>query len=125
MKLRQIVDEKFKNTVSKLLDQDMPLKSTLVLKGVVELLNTTITNYETERQALLNQYGKKDEEGKLAIGENRHVLFDTDNMMAYSKAYNELCDREVDVPTLTAKELGDKVSLSHTDLLNLGGLVTA
>ena len=125
MKLRQIVDEKFKKTVGKLLDQDMPLKSTLVLKGVVELLNTTIENYETERQALLNQYGQKDADGKLAVGENRHVLFDTDNLLAYSKAYNELCEKEVDVPTLTAKELGDKVALSHSDLLNLGGLVTA
>jgi len=124
MKVRQIVDERFKKTVGKLLDQEMPLKAVIVLKGVVSLLNSEIERYETARQALLNTYGKKDEEGKLVVGENRHVVFDTENMMAYSKAYSELCDQDVDVPTLSAKELGDKLTLTHSDLLTLGDLVS-
>ena len=124
MKVRQIVDEKFKKTVAKLLDQDMPLKTVLVLKGVVDLLNAELEKYETARQKLLNKFGQKDSEGKLMVGEDKHVQFDPEQLVAYSKAYNHLCDKEVEVPVLAAQEFGDNVKLSHSDLLNLNGLVT-
>jgi len=124
MRVGQIVDAKFKTAVGKLLPQDMPIKTTLVLKGVVDLLNSEIEKYEKSRQELLSKYGSKDEAGKLSVNENGHVKFAEDSAESYIKEYNTLCSAEVNIPTLSVQELGDKVTLSHDDLVTLAGFLT-
>jgi hypothetical protein len=123
MKLGIIVNEKFKNTVAKLLAQDTPIKTTLVLKGVVDLLNKELAQYEIERQALLKEHGSKNEKGELLVNEDRTVKFEKDKLAEYARAYNNLIDKDVPVPSLTVEELGEKVSLSYDDLQTLNGLV--
>lgn len=123
MKLGHVVNEKFKAVVSKLLNQDIPLKSAILLKGIVDILNGEIEKYDKTRQALLNQYGRKDDSGNLVLDDNRNVMFDNDNVNLYVQEYNTLCNTDIAVPTLSVEDLGDKVLLSYEDLVALNGLI--
>lgn len=123
MKLRNITSKQFKNAVVKLLSQPTPIKTTLLLEDMVKLLNAEIEKFDAARQVLLDAYGTKDDEGKLAIDENRNVKISEENMGTYTQAYNSLCDTEVEVPALNLADLGDKVVLSYDDLQILRDLI--
>lgn len=123
MKLGHIVDENFKLSVLKLLQQPTPVKTTLLLDGIVNLLNREIEQYNTAKQELLEKFGRKDDAGQLVTDENRNVQFTEENALAFNTAHNDLLTKEVEVPSLSVSDLGDKVTMSYEDLVKLGGFI--
>lgn len=123
MKLSVLANEKFKAAVGRLLAQELPIKTAIVLKGTVDMLNKELAIYEESRISLLRQYGKKKDSGELEIDANNNVVFENDQLVAYSKEFVVLGSKDIEVPKITAQELGDKATINYDDLLTLQDLI--
>lgn len=123
MKLARLVDERLHVSLQKLSGEPLPLKTAFKLKGIIKLAREEFNKYEEVRKEALQRHGKKKEDGSLEILENGNVSFTEGGMQAFVVELNELAVVEVEIPTLSIAELGDKVSLSADDLESLDGVI--
>lgn len=122
MKLNKLIHKDFINTLVKLTFAQMPAKSAFKLKGVVKKAEEELAKYEEVRKDALNRYGDKNEDGTLAVL-NGNVLFSDSNLENFQKELHELQLIEIEIPSLSIDDLGDKVNLSVQDLLILDGII--
>lgn len=123
MKLARLVDPNFHSALDKLIVQDIPAKAAYRLKGVLKTTREELQKYEEFRQELLQKYGRKAEDGTLVLGDNNSVQFDSDNYLKFAKDLAEITNEELDLPTVTVTELGDRCLLTVIDIENLEGLI--
>jgi len=122
MKLARVTNPFFQSALSKLISQPLPLKVAFKLKGISAKVKEEFGKYEECRQAALQKYGNKGEDGKLDLKDN-NAQFTPENLEAFAKELNELGLTDVEVPSLKMSELGDKVELSADELTLLEDLV--
>lgn len=125
MKLAQLTSSAFQLSLQKLTKGNPPATVKWKVKGIIKRVDEEYHKYEELRQDLLKQYGKKREDGGLDMDERGNVHFEGNSHLEFSKAFSELVNVEVELPTVSlSKELGDSVPLEVEDLLILEGLVT-
>ena len=123
MKLGTLVDPRFKSAIAKLQNAPLSLKTAFKLRGLVKAIEKELTTYEETRQAALNKYGKKNEDGSLlTLGENKNVQFDEGQYELFFEELRELAALEVDLPQLDAADLGN-ITVSADDLAMLEELI--
>lgn len=123
MKLVRLTDSRFHVALAKLAAQPMPLRAAFKLKGINAKVKDEAQKFEEVRQSALERYGKKGEDGKLALNEDQTVQFEPGQLQAFAKELSELGDTEVEVGTLSLAELGEKVILSTDDVMSLEGIL--
>lgn len=124
MKLARLADPQFHAALDKLALEQLPIKTTFRLKGIIKVIREEHAKYEEVRQAALNKYGKKLEDGSLEMGENGAVKFEGENLAGFVKEINELANEEVSIPQLSVSDLGDKLTMSFQELEMLEGIIT-
>lgn len=123
MKLRRLIDPQFQIALRKLAAQDVSLKSAFKLKGTVKRLTDALTTYDEVRTEALKRLGKKKEDGALDVDETGNVQLEASNLASFTAEMNALLDTDIDLGTLKGSELGDKVSLTTSELMILDELV--
>ena len=118
-----MTSKKFKDALGKLLVGDLPLRTAFRLKGMNKMVVGEAEKYEAVRQDLLNKFGKKGDDGKLAVDATNNVQFEAEGIRAFMQALQELSDTDIDIPTLKIDDLGDKIELSAEDLIVLDGFI--
>ena len=123
MKLGRIIDPRFKVALKKLTDQDLPIKASFILKGVVLSSDSESKKFEDVRIEAVNKLGDKKEDGSLAVDEKGIVNVNAENMKEYTEQLNALLDTDIEVKGVTLKDLGDRILLSVQDLFILDDLI--
>ena len=123
MKLGRIIDPRFKVALKKLTDQDLPIKASFILKGVVLSSDSESKKFEDVRIEAVNKLGDKKEDGSLAVDEKGIVNVNAENMKEYTEQINALLDTDIEVKGVTLKDLGDRILLSVQDLFILDDLI--
>jgi len=124
MKLGTLADPRFKGSFAKLQGAPLSLKTAFKLRSIEKVLNKELATYEETRQAALQKYGKKNEDGTLlTLGVHKSAQFDEGMFDEFVKELNELNAIEVQVEKVSAAELGDSVKLSADDLAMLEDLI--
>ena len=123
MKLNKIVDPQFQGTLRKLAGQDLPLRAAFALKGVINNVNGELKKYDEVRSEALQRLGEKDDNGKVIVNENGSVKLSEDNMKLFISEMDALLTTNVEIGAVGIKDLGDKCSLSASDLLILDDIV--
>lgn len=123
MKLGRIIDPKFKETLKKLADQDLPIKASFILKGVVLSSDSESKKFEEVRIEAVKKLGDKKEDGSLAVDEKGIVNINAENMKEYTGQLSALLETDIEVKGLTLNDLGEKVSLNVQDLLILDDII--
>jgi hypothetical protein len=123
MKLGKLVDPQFQLILRKLANQEMSLRTAFKLKGIVKRLSDELLKYDEVRTEALKRLGNKNEDGSVDIDGNGQVKLSEDNLALFAKEIDALLATEVDIGSISAADLGDKVSMSTADLLVLDFVV--
>jgi hypothetical protein len=103
-------------SLSKLANQDLPLKTGYWLGRIAKAAEAEMKTLEDARIKLVKRLGNEDAEGNYTIP--------ADSMEAFSKEINELLEESIELPGERIKldSLPDGVKLSAIDLINLDWL---
>lgn len=123
MKLKRLIDPKFKASLTSLNSQKLPLKTAFKLKTIIKKVDEEYEKYDQVRVAALNSYGDKNEEGALVIDENGNIPLSGDNAQSFVKEMNDLIDLDVEIPTISVSDLGSELSISSEELMLLDFIV--
>ena len=124
MKLVRLTDNKLQELLTRLASEPLPLKTAFKLKGIIKVATEEFNKYEDVRKDALQRHGLKNEDGSMQIDERNNVQFDQDGLRAFAGELNELGQLDVELPTVTLDQLGDKIAISAEDLELLEGIVT-
>lgn len=123
MKLNKLVDPAFQTALRKLTTQEVPLKSAFKLKSIIKQVNDALTKYDEVRTEALKRFGEKDSDGNLIVDDNKSVKLSEDSAQAFIKELSELLADEVQVDTLNVADLGDKLSMTTSELMLLEDVI--
>ncbi len=123
MKLVRLTDVRLHTALQRLGAAPVPLRVAFKLKGIQARVDEELKKFEQCRQEALVKFGKKDAEGKLLTKTDGSVEFEPEQMQAFVAELNELGETEVNIPSLSISEIGDKVDLSSNDLLALDDII--
>ncbi|CAM6003912.1 unnamed protein product [Sphagnum balticum] len=123
MKLSKLVDPQFQAVLRKLAAQEIPLRTAFKLKGIIKTGNDELAKYDEVRGDALKRFGDKKEDGSLDIGANGTVQLSSDNKEQFVAELNALLASDINLGNVKLSELGDKVSLTTEELLNLEDLI--
>jgi hypothetical protein len=124
MKLKEVLDGKFQTTMRDLTSQKLPIKTAFILAKATEKLETEINLFNKVKADSINKYAQKDSDGKLIAGDDGNVKLSPEDIVTIEAQLTEMVEAEISLPTVTISDLGDKVTMSVTDVLNLKGLIT-
>jgi hypothetical protein len=119
MKLSNLIDPRFKSALTKLNQQQLPLRVAFKLKGTIGRIDEEQKKYEDVRLAALNKYGKKNEDGTLSSDSNGNVALEGADAELFVKDLNDLLSLDIELPSFSVNELGDKVTMSSEELFLL------
>jgi hypothetical protein len=126
MTLGTLLDVRFKAALGKLQSANLPLKVAFKLRGVVKAIEKELATYEETRQAALQKYGQKGEDGKLLTNEDeiKSVKFESEEMFKkFLEELGELSKVEVEIPKIAVADIENAVHLSADDLAQLENLL--
>lgn len=123
MKLVRLTDARLHTALRKLSAMPVPLRIAFKLKGIQARVDEELKKFEQVRLDALDKFGKKDAEGKVIMKPDGHVEFEPEQLKAFAAELNELGQMNIDMPSVKADELGDKVELSADELSVLDGII--
>ena len=123
MKLARLTDARFHAALRKLSAQPMPLRVAFKLKGVTAKVDEELKKFEACRQDALEKFGKKNETGKLLTKDDGSVEFEPEQLQAFVAELNDLGRMDLEIPTVSLTDLGDKTELTVDDLVLLDGII--
>lgn len=123
MKLGRLTDDRFHVALQKLASQQLPLKAAFRLKGIIAKVQEEFKKYDEVRQAALEKYGKKGEDGKLVANEVGQVQFEPNDLNEFVTELDNLCNTDLDIQTVKLSELGEKVEMSAEEIMLLAEIV--
>ena len=124
MKLSKLVDPQFQSTLRKLAGQEVPLKTAFALKGIIKRANEELVKYEEVRTSAVQRFGDKKEDGTLETNESGNVKLNDENAAAFVAELTSLLSTEVDIGAIKAQDLGDKITLTTSELMSIDELIT-
>jgi hypothetical protein len=96
----KLSNEKLVNSIevlSKLINMNLNIKASYMIARNISIIENEVSIYNSEREKLINKYGKKDEDGKLKLNENNTIQLEEDYLEDWNKDIKELLELEVDV----------------------------
>jgi len=123
MKIKVLVSPTFQAALGKLTNQELPLRTSFYLKGVLKKNVEESKKYEDVRLEALSRVADKNEDGSMKVDANNQVHLSPENLIKFQGELNALLETEVELGSVKLSELGEKASLSPNDLLALEGLV--
>lgn len=96
----KLSNEKLVNSIevlSKLINMNLNIRASYMIARNISIIEKEISIYNSEREKLINKYGKKDEDGKLKLNENNTIQLEEDCLEDWNKDIKELLELEVDV----------------------------
>ena len=119
MKLNEIL--KMRSVIGALYKEKIPVKLAYKFMKLLKDTNDDESFFNEKMGAIIEQYGKKDENGQYAYTENGGVKIQEDKFQECLDSTNELNETDVDAPkvTFTIDELGElKLSIEDMEALN-------
>ena len=97
--------------------RQLPVKVSYAIAKNLSKIEAELNIYNKEKQKLIDQYGKRDENGQIEVDEAEHVIFPVENLVNWNKSIRELLDieNEVDIHKFSIKEL-EGFSMSPLEL---------
>ena len=102
--------------LGKILDGDLPFSRSRKRKLFLDILIQKVTIFESARMALIQKFGKKDNEGKLINIDNQFTI---ENISEFNKEFFLLLNEEVIIDILPSLEESLKVIkelVNNTDI---------
>lgn len=125
MRLSQMVDQRFKPTVEKLLKQPLPIKVAFRLKGSLKKMDEELSKYNELYKELINRYANKKEDGSVDLTPEGMVTIPNEQIALVNKELSDLHSVEIDIDSFTVDELGKDLVLTVEELLVLEGFIRA
>ena len=123
MKLARLTDARFHAALAKLSAQPVPLRAAFKLKGITAKIQEEAKKFEECRQSALEKYGKKGEDGKLALKSDNSVQFDEEQLKLFVTELNDLGQTDLAVGTISLADLGEKIELTADEVAVLADIL--
>ena len=103
-----------KTVLEKLVDKEISIKTAYRLSRIIKVLNEELQHFEEQRQKLVQQYGKQQEdapEGNVTVSE--------ENIEPFQNDLTELLTAEIDLgcEPMNINEFGDDVEIKTAELM--------
>ena len=128
MKLTNTQVITFLNGLSELQNKKLPIKVSFSIIKNMKAMETVATAYEAERNKIVEQYAKKDENDNPVIEDNRYIFQNEEAQKSYTSEVTELLEIEndIDIQTVTLDDLErcdsdkfDSLSIHEVTVLEL------
>ena len=123
MKVLKIVDNQLRTALNSLMGEPMPIKTAQKLKTITNIIIEQYQQYEEVRIATVTKFGSKNEDGSLKANEDGTAVFEDEATVEFTKIINELLSTDVEIPTIKFSELGDKVTITASNLFILNDII--
>lgn len=124
MKLWKLSTPAFGIAFARLCSAQLPPKTSYKVVKLNKRVREEAKNYDETRNKILNEYGAKKEDGTLDASPEGTVQLDMERQEAWKKEFLDLEALDVEMPTISLAELGDKIELSANELLALEDVIT-
>lgn len=84
-------------TFSKLMQQSFKGSLAFKIARLARELDKEMQTFNNEKMKIITKYGKKDENGQLAIDDNGNVRFDQNQINELNEEFNSLMDTELEI----------------------------
>ena len=117
MKIEKIME--IAAPLSEIAKKKLPIRVSYIITSNIEKLNKYVESSDKKRAELIRQYGEKDENGELIIGENGEVRII--NKDAFTEDLQELLDTDIDLvlDTISLSDLEKCETEDRYDLLTV------
>ena len=125
MKLQQLVEPKFRNSLGKALKATISGTASWKLAKLTKQLEQELTDYNGTREELLKKFADKDDAGEPILTEGVYQL-SADALKTYAEEHDALLKQDIEVKTsIKISELGDlgKIEFSAEDFMNLDQII--
>jgi len=117
VKLGKLVDPNFKLALEELTNQPVPIEVSYQLATLSDTFDIEFKKFEELRQTIIEKHVIKEEDGSYRVDESGQTYVMSDPA-GFDLEYKRLCALDVEVMTLTIKELdGVKISAKSMALL--------
>jgi hypothetical protein len=123
MKLAVIANPKVREILLELIDSDIPIQASWKIKKMVYKFDEHHTMYKQSELDLIKKYAVLDTDGEMLVGEKGEISVDPANMEKWTAEMTELVNVDIDMPTVSIKDFGNKIDLKPKKLIILDGLV--
>lgn len=123
MKMMRIISPQFHEAIMKLSNQELPLASAKEVLSMLRTVQEVSNTYHETRIEYMSKLAEKGEDGKPKLDENENFVFPKENLEKVSNKVREMMDKEVELPTIPVKDLGD-AKLTAQEYSLLEGLFT-
>ena len=121
MKIKMIKVLDLRDLYEKIKTQSLPITTTYKISKLFTAINSEIEFYQTQLNSIIQEYGKKDENGQFLMTEDKQgVQVEQDKIAEAQSKIVELHNLEVDLPDIkfNLPEL-EKIELSVEEFNNL------
>jgi hypothetical protein len=125
MKLSALASQDFRNAITSLMQQPLPIKTTFKLKKYAKALEAELAVFEETRTEIVKEYGEKDENGQPVVTDG-FVKLDETKSEEWQKKLGDLLTLEsaIESPAIKLSELGDDLKISAHALFCLGDIIS-
>lgn len=124
MLLGVLTTSEFQSALRKLASQPLPPQTAFKLKRIIKLVNEETKNFDEIRNDIIDSYAVRDTNNTIQTLPGGAVQLNLDLKPEWSKKLEELYKLEIELPTISIKDLNDGVKLSAEELLILDSIVT-
>jgi hypothetical protein len=100
VKLEKLINSNAYKTVETLLGKELPLDAAIEVIRLYRALSRAHEHYGSQRLALIEKYGVKDNDGKLIVDSNGAVDIQADKLEQFHSEDNKLLEEVVLIPGL-------------------------
>lgn len=123
MQVKTVLQPAFVSALNHLMNQPIPVKTAVKLRALASKINQHIVQYDTDRRALLNVCGEKNEDGRMVADDRGNVKLLAGKQTEYVEKLEELQNREIQVQPFASGDFGDACVISANQLIDLGDLL--
>ncbi len=107
----------------KLSQADFKAKTAWQIARLLKSTEAEIQGFQEAREALVNKYGEKNENGELVVDEKKNYKFMPENLEAFVAEFNDLVESEVEINAnkLKIEQIleAEKADFSPSDMVAL------
>lgn len=124
MLLGVIVSSEFQATLKKLASQPFPLQTAFKLKRIIKIVNDEVNNFDEIRNDIINSYAVRDVNNVIQTLPGGAVQLNLNLKSEWSKKLEDLYKLDIELPTISLKDLSESIKLSAEELIILDCIVT-
>jgi len=111
-------------SLSEISQKQLPIRISYKIAKNISLINDELKIYDEQKNKIMNEYSKKDKDGKPVIDKNGHVELQKERIKDWTKDFMELLsiEIEININKFSIDSMGN-CDISPSQIMSLGFMI--